>query len=499
MMSNTRYKLHWVTVFVEVLEMLKTSILPLIAVLFVNSRNTSEASHWLLAHWNTLLFGALLLFMLVSSLIKWRRFEYWFEDDELRIASGLFVKKKRYIPFERIQSLDHTEGIFHRPFNLVKVKVETAGGASEVKAELTAVTKAAAERVEHEMLAAKRRKQTQAIGEGLEKDTIDDIHHVPTKPIFSMTTKDLLILATTSGGIGLIVSGTLLFLSQLAEAIPYERMFERISHYITQGFVIIILAVMIGLFVVWLISVAMTFFSYYQFTVRLVEDDIIITRGLLEKKSATIPLNRVQAVRVIENPFRQLFGYATVVIDNAGGGIGEGATINLFPLIKRSMISGPLKEIFPELMMNELIQQLPRHSRRYYFQLHFIWMLPVVGVLLYYFYPYALFSLLIIPLIVSFGLWRHRSGAYGLSDKQLVLQFRRFNLHTAYLKKHRIQSMQMKQTVFQRRKGVASISARIKSGMVAYHAELKHMRQDEAEHLLRWYKPRERSNVSTTK
>lgn len=32
----------------------------------------------------------------------------------------------------------------------------------------------------------------------------------------------------------------------------------------------------------------------------------------------TVPLNRVQSVRIIENPFRQLFGYAAVAIDSAG-------------------------------------------------------------------------------------------------------------------------------------------------------------------------------------
>ena len=87
--------------------------------------------------------------MLVSGIIKWKRFRYWFEEEELRIEYGLFVKKKRYIPFERIQSLNYTEGIFHRPFGLVKVKVETAGGGAtkEADAELTAITKEAAEQI----------------------------------------------------------------------------------------------------------------------------------------------------------------------------------------------------------------------------------------------------------------------------------------------------------------------------------------------------------------
>src|SRR5690606_5411962 len=81
------------------------------------------------------------LFSLIVGIIKWKRFVYWFEDGELRIEYGLFVKKKRYIPFERIQSLNYTEGIFHRPFNLVKVRVETAGSgkAGEAEAELTAI------------------------------------------------------------------------------------------------------------------------------------------------------------------------------------------------------------------------------------------------------------------------------------------------------------------------------------------------------------------------
>ena len=76
-----------------------------------------------------IIFGVLIIVFFTTGIIKWKRFVYWFEDDELRIEYGLFVKKKRYIPFDRIQSLDYTEGILHRPLKLVKVKVETAGGA----------------------------------------------------------------------------------------------------------------------------------------------------------------------------------------------------------------------------------------------------------------------------------------------------------------------------------------------------------------------------------
>src|SRR5690606_41338100 len=46
----------------------------------------------------------------------------------LHIEYGLFVRKQRFVPFERIQSIHMTEGILHRLFGVVKLEIETAGG-----------------------------------------------------------------------------------------------------------------------------------------------------------------------------------------------------------------------------------------------------------------------------------------------------------------------------------------------------------------------------------
>ena len=128
-------------------------------------------------------------------------------------------------------------------------------------------------------------------------------------------------------------------------------MYEGLAGFVKYGALIIAIALFCGLLAVWAISVVMTFLSYYGFAVSLEKEDLVITRGLIEKKRATVPLNRVQSVRIIENPFRQFFGYASVAIDNAGGGLGESAKINLFPLVKKADIYGPLQEIFPDLIL----------------------------------------------------------------------------------------------------------------------------------------------------
>jgi len=486
-MSEKRLKLHWVTAVIESLKTLKEMFLPLIILIFADGFGARGSGPWYQEYWSFILLSGLIVILLVSGLIKWKRFEYWFEEDELRIESGLFIRKKRYIPFDRIQSLDYTEGIFHRPLKLVKVKVETAGNSGSLKAEaeLTAITKEAANRVEREMSEAKKRK----VSLGIEEQLIEEL---PTKvnQIFMMSTRDLLILATTSGGIGLILSGVAIFMTQFANLIPFDLVYEEISGFIKSGLLIVAIVVFLGFFIVWGISVVMTYLAYYGYSVSLDKEDIVIVRGLIEKKRATVPLKRVQSVRIIENPFRQLFGYATVVIENAGGGLGEGATINLFPLVKKTAINGPLKEIFTDLIIEEPTQKLPIRGRRYFYRINFLWMLPVVGVLTYLFYPYGLFSLLLSPFIVLWGMWQHRSASYEMYCNQLTMRFRRFSLNTAYLMKNRIQSMEIKQNYFHRKKSVATLSASVKSGMRTFNAQVSHMEETEAERILKWYEPK---------
>lgn len=496
MMSNTRYQLHWITAVMSVLKTLKEMIVPILILVFANGIN--DTGKWYVDYLTFIIFGFMIIVFFVSGIIKWKRYVYWFEDDELRIEYGLFVKKKRYIPFDRIQSLDYTEGILHRPFNLVKVNVETAGGSASLKAEaeLTAITKDAASVIEKEIADAKKRKMLVGNGDSEIGDLVETEVEPEVKHVFTMSGKDLVVLATTSGGIGLILSGAAIFLSQFADVLPIDWVYREVSGFIKSGLLIVSIAVFLVLLVIWGISVAMTFFAYYGFTVQIENEDIVITRGLLEKKRVTVPLNRVQSVRVIENPFRQLFGYANVVIDNAGGGIGEGAKINLFPIINRKSVEQPLNELFPELLLQEPKNKLPLRSRRFYYRIHYIWAIPVVAALSYFLFPYGLISLILLPTVWLWGIWHHRSAAYEIDDNQLTMRFREFSLQTVYMKKKRIQSMVIKQNYFHRKRKVATVSAAVKSGIGAFFAQVRHMEEKEAERILDWYEPAKAAPVS---
>lgn len=500
-MSENRYKLHWIAAIIEALKMTKEMIFPFLFLIVANGWKVPAGGRWY-DYWSFILFGVIVLLLLVSGIIKWKRFVYWFEESELRIESGLFVKKKRYIPFDRIQSLDYTEGIFHRPFQLVKVKVETAGSSSLTKAEaeLTAISKEAAKRIEREMAMAKQKRQAvpDDVDGFVEVEKIEvQIAEAPVpRKIYEMSTDELLLLATTSGGIGVILSGAAIFLSQFSDLIPFEWMYEELSAFIKFGFLIVAVTLFIGFLLVWMLSVGITLLSHYGFTVALEGEDLVITRGLLEKKRMTVPLKRVQSISINENPFRQMFGYATVAIHSAGGAV-EGSKITLFPLIKKKEVWDLLLEIFPEVDVSEPKQTLPVRGRSFYYRIDFVWMLPVIGAITYFFFPYGLISLAIIPIIIALGIWQHRSAAYDIYGNQLTMRFRGISLQTAFVLRKRIQAMEMRQSYFHRRKQVATIVATAKSGIGTHRIHVHHMDQVEAERILDWYEKREENRTES--
>lgn len=497
-MSDTRYKLHPVSAFINFMKSLKELIIPFIVIFGVNIFRDGGMSAMFSQGWIgllPLLIGlVVVLFSLIIGIIKWKRFVYWFEDGELRIEYGLFVKKKRYIPFERIQSLNYTEGIFHRPFNLVKVRVETAGSGKigEAEAELTAINREDADRIEKEMEHAKHRGvPTMGPHEAVE-ESVEEIGEAKkeVKTLYRMSMKELLILATTSGGIGVVISAVAVFLSQFSDLIPYETIYEEVMLFLRFGYLIAALAVFAGLLVAWIISVILTVLANYQFTIQVDDDHIYITRGLLEKKKISVPFKRIQGIKVSRNPLRELFGYAVVTVESAGGSMGgKDEKIRLFPLVKQAHMLPILADLFPDMQFQPELTKAPKRSVHFYYRLDFLWLLPVIGLMSYFFFPYGLLSLLIVPPVIAIGVWQHRTTGYALTGRQLTMEFRGFSKHTFYVWKKRVQAVNVLQTYFQRKKDLASIQATIKSGMLGYSARINYMEKDDATRILDWYHP----------
>ncbi len=79
------------------------------------------------------------------------------------------------------------------------------------------------------------------------------------------------------------------------------------------------LAVAVLAVVVWLgLAAASSIVTDYGFTLARVGNDLVVRRGLLERREAVLPLARLQVVRIEESLLRRALGLASIRIQSAG-------------------------------------------------------------------------------------------------------------------------------------------------------------------------------------
>ena len=313
---------------------------------------------------------------------------------------------------------------------------------------------------------------------------------------YKLSWRDLLIAASTSGGIGVVISFVAAIGSQVENFIPdefYQSVTERVME-ATLSYVL--LAVALLLLISWFFSVLGTVFKYGGFILSRVEDDLIINRGILEKRQLTIPMHRVQAIRIVEGVLRQPFGYSTLYVESGGGGgKDEQFSTILFPLIKRKKVRALLGDILPEVSIHEECVSLPvRARKRYLFRFILPTLLPI-GVMTY-FLPYGAFSFLLLPVAGVIGYLHYRDAGWGVKEGVALLQFRHIGRTRVYVARSHIQSMEIETTFLQKPRQLTTFKVSILSSFAGKQFRVRDLEQDSGHALLNWYSYSSDNNAS---
>lgn len=465
-------RLHPITAVLNVIKTLKELIIPFFAFVVFGSAGGGFYS---------ILGGILVLVLiLVGGILSWFRYTYRIEEGELRIEYGLFVRKKRYIPFERIQSLDLSEGIFHRPFGLVKVKVETAGSSGTgAEATLTAISKTDAAIIQEVLQKVK----TQGI------EDIEDIQEPKEQILYKISPRELLILASTSGGIGVVISAVIAFVTQFDELIPYKTVFHELEEFVASGVLVVSVIVFIGFLLAWIIAVIWMMIKYTDFTLKRVENDLIITRGLLEKRQITVPLGRIQGIRISENFLRQPFGYASVYIESAGGSAlnAESAAVNILPLIKKTRISQLIEDHIDGYDLEIQTTSAPKRALKRYIFRGWLVVIPIAIILIFFFKLWGALSLLLLPLSALWSYLEYKDAGWSQQGNQLTLSYRALVKHTVFMQKNKVQALSLKESFFQRKENLASVEATLMSGAGGAGGRVVDLEEKDVALMYKWF------------
>lgn len=156
----------------------------------------------------------------------------------------------------------------------------------------------------------------------------------------------MLIAAITNNTIPLIFAAAVVAWYRFTEFVPSraaEFMHESVE---PRGSVAVIAALIVTAIVLGVVTSAL---RLNRFTLIRDGDVLRNSKGLLGTRSATIPVERVQAVRIVEGLSRAPFGYCSLQVEVAGIGVANNDRRTLFPLIKTARARALIERALPEI------------------------------------------------------------------------------------------------------------------------------------------------------
>ena len=404
-----------------------------------------------------LAFVMLALLSGVWGVLSWRATTYRVSGGAFHLKRGVLQKSERSLPLEHVQSVNTVQGIVQRVFGVVELRLEAAGGGGEPEVSLSALSRPSAQALKENLTRARR--TVDEAGEAVEEPS-------PTV-LRKLSVGALLVAGLTSGQIGVAVS-VVAGGSQIVDDLLPVTLAENLSETLLPrtAFAVLLLVLLVALFA-WVLSILGTVLAHAGFTLSRSADGeyLHIKRGLLNRYETTVPISRIQAIRVVEGALRQPLGLAAIRVESAGFATEEGVSTVLFPLLPRKEVEGFLHTAAP-LFVAPLgdLEPLPTRARRRYAFRSALPLAVLAAPLAIFTYPWGLAALALMVPGALYGLARHRAAGYALSGDRVILRTRRLARTTVVAPRDRLQSRGFSVSPLQKRLSLATLEVDVASG-----------------------------------
>ncbi|UPM41979.1 PH domain-containing protein [Halocatena salina] len=404
-------------------------------------------------------------------------FEYELTTETFDVTSGVLNRQHREIPFHRIQNIDVTQSLGKRLFGVAVLTVETAGGGStEITLDFVSEEKAAW------LQSTVRDRKRAAGGDDTtvteDTDTTIDTDQSP-RPLFELQSSELAVLAVAflrPGAFFIALFGVPLMADLgssllLSIARPFGGPEQLSVSTLSPDSAIVLALVGIPLVIAgaWVVSALVTVVEYFGFKLGRAGEDLVYQRGLLQRYSGTIPVEKVQSLTITEPVLARPLGYAGLSVETAGyapGQANEQGSQSAIPLSNRSRVFELAHEIEP--FEDPTFVRLPKRARRRYFAQYLL----VVGGLIAVGYLLSQvlggFTLWYLPAVVlpitpiaAHYKWKHRG--YHVGEEHVAFRTGYWRRTTQIVPYYRLQAVFTSRTIFQRRLGLATLTVDIAS------------------------------------
>lgn len=401
---------------------------------------------------------------LAVNVLAWWRYTFVVVDDELVVTKGVLSVQRLVIPLGRVQSVSIEQDFLHRPLQLVRASLDTAG-TSATEFEIQAVTRPLAEALQR--LTAEHVGSAAVVTLAPGEEPPPPVVRVD-EPLLHRKPLDLVKVGLAqSPWAGLALIGPLvIFVDDFADVFGFD-VTER-----TQAAE----ELEVGWWIVWaaagFLALATVFSLVLQVGRAVVSDwDLTLfrtstglrrTSGLLAKKSKASSIERIQRMEQRQTPIQRFVGIHHLNLVT----IGEG-DIALPGSTKDDIVGIRHVVLEPDTHSTELDRKISPQG-----------VIPpirngviviVLLVLSLVFSPvglWSLFLLLAIPVIWFLTMRGNRLHRWSVNAAGLAQRHQVFTVRTEEIALRRAQRVDVRQSFFQRRRDLASVNVDMADGSV---------------------------------
>lgn len=433
-----------------------------------------------------------LAFLSVPALLyataKYATFRYRINDDELILDSGVLSRRRRVIPIARVQNIDTQQSVLQRLTGVAEVRVETAGG-DRTEAVLEVLALRDAEALQAELLTRRRVAlgNTETAADRLAIEGDETLAH----RLAHMRPADLVLAGATANEAGLIAAA-LAAAIQMLEQLPFrlpEPNFPAIPELTTPMILLAVLGLILFFALLgWLVSIVGAVIGYHDFTLTIADGELRKDYGLLARRHATIPVERVQAMRVEESLLRRPFRLASLKLATAGAAPGERRRTSaqvFLPLARLPQVTPLSAAVFPDFDYAALtFSPVHPRARRRAFIRYSVPVLLAAAALAYFVNTNALWLAALTPAMYGAAHLHYRHLGYALAPGYVIARAGFWNRITWIVPDHKIQTVHLTQTPLQRRHRLTTLVVDTAAGGTFKAAEVVDLGRAEGTSLL---------------
>lgn len=425
--------------------------------------------------------------------LTWYRFTYQVANRQLIIAQGIFSRRVRTIPVDRIRAIDSQVGPLHRVLGLAKLKIEAAAaGTGNEEAEIDGLPSAVALALRGDLLRARRRPTRTGVGEdgaaprgtpaghqdsgdlgengqGREALAENDLGDEPIEDVeYSRSRASWLLYAPLVGSYLALPLAGIGFLSQFVDDLP-ESWFSWInvnpSTFSAGQFALAVLA-LLGLLAIGAVIGAV--FLNWRFLLVKRGDLMVSERGLFTRRNVSVEIPRIRGYTLSEGLGMRFVRAArlTALITGVSNANSRSQLLPLGPRTEAETVARRAVRPFDTPLRPHPAAALRRRLVRSVLPGALVLVVGLILNVLAVIIVGAVLTGLGIPL----GIDRYRSLGHAVEGDAFAVRSGSLVRQTTVMQRRAVVGWKIQQSYFQKRAGVSTVTALVGAGTGAYAA-----------------------------